>query len=167
MPRRCPAMRREILSSPLFVPSHAEDAPAGRTTITNASRRACTRLYASERASRRASERARAHGSSLSSRSSLLRGRRSSNSREIQNKRSAGMCDRYWPRATVPGPTAARGRGVAHALAAVHPETASRNRPRTHARRSLTSRVFHRPSPRRTPLAAEAQNHSCRDDKVK
>lgn len=124
-------MRCEILSSPFFALSRAEDAMAGQPDDNYECQ--SSRLYAviRERASERANGRARAHGSSLSSRSSLLRGRRSSNSREIQNKRSAGMYDRYWPRDSVGTDRGSRYRGAAHALA-VHPETASRNHPRTH-----------------------------------
>lgn len=91
------------LRSHLGTPKMPADAH-GRTTITNASRRACTRASACTRG------REPFFFAVVAARC----GRRSSNSREIQNKRSRpAMCDRYWPRDSVGGPT--RGRGLATA----------------------------------------------------
>lgn len=95
MKKRCPLDIREISSTS---PSHSEMAAKTlrcRTTITNASRRACTRLYTGERVHTRAGN------SGLSSSRRPRSRRRSSNPRQIQNKRSRRLCAIATGRATV------------------------------------------------------------------
>lgn len=75
--------------------SHSEMTTRGWTTITNASRRACTRLYTGERVHTRAGN------SGLSSSRRPRSRRRSSNPRRIQNKRSRRLCAIATGRATV------------------------------------------------------------------
>lgn len=103
----------------------------GRTTITNASRRACTRACTRASACTRL-------GAAPFLLVAARGGCRSSNSREIQNKRSrrlraiaTGCRDR------VGGPTRPRPHYGACTLLAVYPETTGK--PPAHARRGLTS----------------------------
>ena len=125
---------RPRLSSRLGTPRrrYPRRRPPRRTTITNASRRACTRAYT------RASERVH----TLRSSAFPPRGRRSSVielTREIQNKRSrrgaAATCDRDWPprAATASEDRCSRGRITAHALyLRCIPKPPTANHPRTH-----------------------------------
>lgn len=143
---------REISSAPLFALGHGRRCPADdRTTITNASRRACTRasVAAGERAGERASGRVHTLGSQRlsSSRSSPRRGRsrrsrRSSNPREIQNKRSRRLrAIATGSRDSVGGHRrrAAPRRITAHALHLRCTPVTTDDKPPAHARRGLTS----------------------------
>lgn len=118
-PARCLGSR-EISSAPFFALGHARDARK-RTTITNASRRACTRAYT------RANERVHTPRSSAFP----PRGRRSSNSRGRSKINGRGGYVRSLL-AAVTASEGRRGRGriTAHALYLRCIPTA--NHPRTH-----------------------------------